>query len=541
MPKRCKDSRHADRYTFDSDDEKDTSDPSSIATERHRHVDFGTTGRRPSKLTSFVNVPRVPSSKRPRASSAPPAPRLQPEDQLFDNYMDGVDHSYALDEDPDRPLLTWIKRIPQYLGELLRLEGRGDHASAQCARCGTLGSARYRCNDCSTVALHCRDCIKDVHLALPLHRIREWKDGFFQKATLKHLGLRVQLGHAPGDRCFNPKRAFADDFVVLDTTGIHEVGVDFCGCDKNQAIDHATQLLRARWYPATSVEPKTAATFGLLEHFHVLSLQSKISGWEYYTTLSRRTDNTGSTPVKDRYPAFMTMNLPEGWENAPAWKRGVPSPTTPTIRLSTMGVRTSSRPTGNLPPEKHTHCNNHNAVKLANLKNGVHLAATGVGAVDCARHGFRCPCAVGDLQKGERYANMDYLLHFTLLMTMIPWITATYDIACQFGINLFYRFREIKLAVPQRNAHVLAYHKYNDALPKEDTDMWTGLVTAWEGDPSKPNPFMITRPSITESSIRKKLLEEDAEALRLGKVIVLHEDFSSSTMISAGIDLEEQQ
>ncbi len=59
--------------------------------------------------------------------------------------------------------------------------------------------------------------------------------------------------------------------------------------------------------------------------------------------------------------------------------------------------------TGNLPPEKHTHCNNHNAVKLANLKNGVHLAATGVGAVDCARHGFRRPCAVGDLQKGERY------------------------------------------------------------------------------------------------------------------------------------------
>ncbi len=59
--------------------------------------------------------------------------------------------------------------------------------------------------------------------------------------------------------------------------------------------------------------------------------------------------------------------------------------------------------TGNLPPEKHTHCNNHNAVKLANLKNGALLAATGVGAVDCARHGFRRPASIGDLQKGERY------------------------------------------------------------------------------------------------------------------------------------------
>ncbi len=38
---------------------------------------------------------------------------------------------------------------------------------------------------------------------------------------------------------------------------------------------------------------------------------------------------------------------------------------------------------------------------------------------------------------------MDYLLHFSLLLTVIPWITATYDIACQFGVNLFKRFRDI--------------------------------------------------------------------------------------------------
>ncbi len=53
---------------------------------------------------------------------------------------------------------------------------------------------------------------------------------------------------------------------------------------------------------------------------------------------------------------------------------------------------------------------------------------------------------------------------------------------------------KIKLAVPQRNAHTLAFQEYNEALPKEETDKWTQLVTAWEEDPSKPNPFMITRP-----------------------------------------------
>lgn len=49
------------------------------------------------------------------------------------------------------------------------------------------------------------------------------------------------------------------------------------------------------------------------------------------------------------------------------------------------------------------HCNNHDAVKLATLKNSAGLAATGVVSVDCARHGMKRPCSTGDLQKGERY------------------------------------------------------------------------------------------------------------------------------------------
>ncbi|KAI0713195.1 hypothetical protein C8T65DRAFT_528834, partial [Cerioporus squamosus] len=406
----------------------------------------------------------------------------------------------------DRPLLQWRERVDEYLAEMLRLEGRGDHAAMQCVRCGNVGNACYRCDDCTTVALHCIACIKEVHVATPLHTIREWKDGHFRKVTLKSLGLRIQLGHEPGDPCFNPKKAFADDFVVLDVTGIHEVGIDFCGCFKAGSQAHTMQLLRARWYPATSVDPKTAATFALLTYFHLLSMQSKVSGWEFYTTLSRRTDNTGTETVKDRYPAFMVMmrewrhlklmkragrghdpagtgatepgecavecpacpqpgkNLPEGWENAPPffrWLYQLFLSLDANFRLKRRKVSTDIndptlnngcaymvRPgpykdfleaTGNLPTEKHTHCNNHNAVKLANLKNGATLAATGVGAVDCARHGFRRPCAVGDLQKGERYANMDYLLHNTLLKTTVRWLAGTYDIACQFGVNLHTR------------------------------------------------------------------------------------------------------
>lgn len=94
-----------------------------------------------------------------------------------------------------------------------------------------------------------------------------------------------------GECCINPTTCTNDDFVVLDGNGIHEVGLNFCGCTKAQ--DHTKQLLRARWFPATVQQPKTAATFNCLELFHLLKFKSKSSVFEFYNTLSRLTDNTG--------------------------------------------------------------------------------------------------------------------------------------------------------------------------------------------------------------------------------------------------------
>lgn len=55
----------------------------------------------------------------------------------------------------------------------------------------------------------------------------------------------------------------------------------------------AVQLLRSRFYPATGRNPKSAATFRVLKLFHLLSFESKCSGYEFYHGLSRLTDNTG--------------------------------------------------------------------------------------------------------------------------------------------------------------------------------------------------------------------------------------------------------
>jgi hypothetical protein len=118
------------------------------------------------------------------------------------------------------------------------------------------------------------------------------------------LGLRVQLGHPPGQCCINPTRSSTDDaFIVIDCNGIHEITLDFCGCETAQT--RTKQLLRACLFPATTRDPCTAATFLVLEQFHLLALESKVSAYEFYHALRWRSDNTGLSEPKVSY----TSNL----------------------------------------------------------------------------------------------------------------------------------------------------------------------------------------------------------------------------------------
>lgn len=106
------------------------------------------------------------------------------------------------------------------------------------------------------------------------------------------LGLRVQVGHPAGEACVNPTPVAKDGFVVIDTDRIHTIALQFCDCD--QAVDRHIQLLRARFYPSTTIYPQTAATFRVLEYFQLLSFMTKVSAFEFYYAIARRTNNTGT-------------------------------------------------------------------------------------------------------------------------------------------------------------------------------------------------------------------------------------------------------
>ncbi|KAJ7429112.1 hypothetical protein B0H11DRAFT_2266968 [Mycena galericulata] len=75
------------------------------------------------------------------------------------------------------------------------------------------------------------------------------------------------------------------------------------------------------------------------------------------------------------------------------------------------------------------------------------LRTSGVGGCVCARHECVRPNGIGDLQKGERYANMDYIVMAALAGLALMMVTISYDIACQWRKNLPARMEKLPPAI----------------------------------------------------------------------------------------------
>ncbi|KAG1791220.1 uncharacterized protein HD556DRAFT_1310090 [Suillus plorans] len=70
---------------------------------------------------------------------------------------------------------------------------------------------------------------------------------------------------------------------------------------------------------------------------------------------------------------------------------------------------------------------------------------------------------------------------------------------------------------------------------------WRKKVEAWEEDNSQPNPFESRYASITQAAVHLQLAELEAHELQVGINVFLHTDISPSRLITAGIDLQDQQ
>ncbi|TRM58946.1 hypothetical protein BD626DRAFT_573203 [Schizophyllum amplum] len=107
-------------------------------------------------------------------------------------------------------------------------------------------------------------------------------------------------------------------------------------------------------------------------------------------------------------------------------------------------------------------CSGFAAIFLANLKRVLGLRTTGVAAVCCSRHNLIRPNGVGDLQKGERFANMTYVLAASLRAAGVQEVLHSYDVACIFGINLWSR----NATLPPHLRIAVAPEKFVTRVPK---------------------------------------------------------------------------
>ncbi|KAJ7448160.1 hypothetical protein FB451DRAFT_1343347 [Mycena latifolia] len=388
-------------------------------------------------------------------------------------------------------------RRDQILQELLRRDGTGDARIDKCPGCSG-GDAIFRCKSCFGDLLYCVQCCVGMHIHNPLHIVEHWDGVCYSRKALKDLGLWIQLGHRC---CAKPRTApetfvvlhlNAIQEVAVDYCGCNEEFLHG---------DHYVQLLRRGFYPATVHEPQTAATFELLNFFHAQTLQAKTTMYDFYVTLEKLTDNTGVKPpnryseflrmtrqwwhllllkragrghdpsgVDRTQPGECAVlcpacprpgvNLPEGWENASPEDRFLYClflALDACFRLKRRLISSDRRDpglgtgwayfgeiepyrqfllTGTDQKEMST-CSGLAALDYANTKFSRGYSSTGVGMGVCAWHEFVQPMGVGDLQKGERFVNMDYILA-AILRHIDPrrFKVISYDIVCQWWKQL---------------------------------------------------------------------------------------------------------
>ncbi|KAJ7029965.1 hypothetical protein C8F04DRAFT_1211814 [Mycena alexandri] len=136
-------------------------------------------------------------------------------------------------------------------------------------------------------------------------------------------------------------------------------------------------------------------------------------------------------------------------------------------------------------------CSGFQAMFMANTRNVKGLRTTGIGGVTCSRHNMWRANGIGDLQVGERFCNMDFLLLSALLTFGLLYLVVSYDIACQYALNFWERMgrmperMRLKLApsnvwwkVP--NFH-LPPHKKPCHSPYSFHWMWGAGMTHGEG------------------------------------------------------------
>ncbi|KAI6112749.1 hypothetical protein F5141DRAFT_1188096 [Pisolithus sp. B1] len=580
---------------------------------------------------------------------------------------------------PNASVIWLVQDHDNFLSELIHLKGQGS-VSDVFTGCGTLDPC-FQCKDCFGDVMYCQDCIY-------------WMGKLGLWIQLGHRVGDSSLNHGNTRLC-PPSR---DDSTVIHSNGIHSVNLDFCGCKSAEAPFQQLLCIcwfpTSSEKPCTATTFSVLQHFHLLsskskistfKFYQSLSHSSDNTGpnlpkdcyeqflhiihqWHHLKLLKHTGhghDPLGISSTKQGNCALLHpacphpgKNLPPDWRSVKPEKQFLYSlfvALNTNFQLKQRAVsKDSSDPslsegwayfveesTYKSYLSHHTNdiqekimCLSHNAINMADTKANQGLDTTSVGIVVCARHGMMLVNSIGDLQKGERYVNMDYLFALALRGVTVNKLNISYDIACQWHKSLYQRMMslpqdhvsffvpkfhlpahitpcqwkysfnwrcgvgctdgevpecgwahinpvgsstkvmgpghchdtiddffgdwnwkktialgstilwKISKVIPQQNEHQEDFEELKKSLSikyPEQLSLWQQQIEDWEDDPSKPNPFEVKEISITQANICLQLVKEEAQVTQSSLEPPLHPNITPSILISAGVDLEDQQ
>ncbi|KAJ7040856.1 hypothetical protein C8F04DRAFT_948131, partial [Mycena alexandri] len=380
------------------------------------------------------------------------------------------------------------------------------------------------CVRCDTGVM-CRVCCREAHATLPLHTLQVSCRSmlWLAKATLREIGFVYQMGHG-GNACEVPAPEISSLMVMCDKSGNHFLNLRYCNCGK-YGLDGATkpgqwlQIRRHGWFASTSKHPGACATFRVLPDVDRLGLskyEMPDSEWERAKTSPTNNDKSllapttmsnlfiylfdahamlralrtgGGCPSRTgkRATSFFSgaKNLGCSFSAWNAASSGMPYP--PCITLCARPLP-ASECRGNVDDpslgpgwgafveprryKKHLRkyistCIAFAALTQKETRNTAGLRVSGVGGCVCARHECIHPNDLGGLQKGEQYANRDYILVSALREVDLMEYTVSYDIACQWKKNFKAHMEKLPKAL-QRD--------FNEVLMQSGLPVWHALA-----------------------------------------------------------------
>ncbi|KAJ7500537.1 hypothetical protein B0H11DRAFT_2225527 [Mycena galericulata] len=498
MAKRKPVATHYDFVSDDSDDSGDEVPPpatsSSQAAPRARthltQILRETTHVRPDgsirHAAKFLAVPGSPSKKSGAELLRPdidPGPLFEQEGGLdSDPELEEEDGARALRESDD-PLRQWVENNrEEYLRMLLFLEGRGEHRGELLCRECIVGEHKK-------LPLHVVQYWNGEH--------------FEEKPLIDlGLRIQLGHWVGRSNRCNLPEPAPGKAFVIVGDHGVHRVALDFCGCGSggshtNQLL-RARLYPATVVHPRTAATFDELDHFQLMnfetkcsayEYYHGLARVADNTGlkklpdryhefrrmtreWNNLHMLKRAGRGHDPAGIAGTAPGECALlcpacphagkNLPANWKDEAEEKQFLYAlflAIDANFRLKRKDVSTEAKDPGlgdgysfycgvmrymehvakhwDTPQERST-CVSHDAVDKPD-REARGTASSGIGAVDCARHNMKRPLAVGDLQFGERYINMDYMFFKSIAGTDLVRFFVSYDIACQWHINIMNR------------------------------------------------------------------------------------------------------